>query len=307
MKLEPNFQTLAQNFLEDLGKTAKVSTLKTYSSLLSRHILPQIGHINPISVGNATLKNLVNTLKTEGLKPSTIQSAVTLVKLVMASATTEEGEQVYMRVWNNKFIDAPEIKARDQKAPTIGAKALSEAISRDLRQDQVLWALLAGSGLRIGEALALLDNVDNGKDSFWSTDDQSITIRSTVVRGKVQYSPKTDAGYRTVDISTELNNYLASSLKIRGGFLFQSEKDSIYRTMTAYKHLLASGIPGFHSLRRFRITHLRKAGVPEGLIQFWAGHAKKSITDRYDKISEDIETRRDWAEKAGLGFKLRAQ
>ena len=29
---------------------------------------------------------------------------------------------------------------------------------------------------------------------------------------------------------------------------------------------------GFHAFRRFRNTHLRKARVPDGLIQFWMGH-----------------------------------
>ena len=40
---------------------------------------------------------------------------------------------------------------------------------------------------------------------------------------------------------------------------------------------------GCHAFRRFRITHLRKNGVPEELIHFWAGHVGKSVTDDYSK------------------------
>ena len=36
---------------------------------------------------------------------------------------------------------------------------------------------------------------------------------------------------------------------------------------------------GFHALRRFRLTHVRKAKAPESLIQFWMGHSGTSITD----------------------------
>ena len=34
------------------------------------------------------------------------------------------------------------------------------------------------------------------------------------------------------------------------------------------------------------------------------GHADESMADLYDKIKEDEKFRREWAEKAGFGFKL---
>ena len=33
-------------------------------------------------------------------------------------------------------------------------------------------------------------------------------------------------------------------------------------------------------------------------------HADESMSDLYDKISEDVEFRRMWAEKCGFGFDL---
>jgi integrase len=66
----------------------------------------------------------------------------------------------------------------------------------------------------------------------------------------------------------------------------------------------ALGLEGFHSLRRFRITHLQLANVPETLVKFWAGHAAKDITARYTKVGSEISARKDWSEKAGLGFSL---
>jgi len=44
--------------------------------------------------------------------------------------------------------------------------------------------------------------------------------------------------------------------------------------------------------------------TPGDLIQFWLGHAKQTVTDVYSKLDEDVEFRKEWAEKAGLGFKI---
>jgi hypothetical protein len=63
----------------------------------------------------------------------------------------------------------------------------------------------------------------------------------------------------------------------------------------------------FHSFRRFRVMHLRKSRVPWDLEKFWIGHANKDVTDKYAaQLKEDVEWRKDVAEKTGLGFALPA-
>ena len=64
---------------------------------------------------------------------------------------------------------------------------------------------------------------------------------------------------------------------------------------------------GFHAFRRFRVTHLRKNMVPEDLIKFWIGHAPKTVTDEYSKVKNDVNFRREVADKVGLGFDLSGQ
>ena len=61
---------------------------------------------------------------------------------------------------------------------------------------------------------------------------------------------------------------------------------------------------GFHAMRRSRTTWLRKNRAPEDLIRFWLGHANKSVTDGYSKLDEDVEYRKEVAEKVGLGFQI---
>ena len=38
--------------------------------------------------------------------------------------------------------------------------------------------------------------------------------------------------------------------------------------------------------------------------KFWMGHADETMGDLYDKIKEDVEFRKLWAEKCGFGFEL---
>jgi hypothetical protein len=45
--------------------------------------------------------------------------------------------------------------------------------------------------------------------------------------------------------------------------------------------------------------------VPQDIERFWLGHASPTITDLYARgITLDKAWRREWAERAGLGFTL---
>lgn len=61
---------------------------------------------------------------------------------------------------------------------------------------------------------------------------------------------------------------------------------------------------GCHAFCRFRVTHLRKKGVPEDLIHFWLGHTGKSATDDYSKLKDDLVFRKEVAKRVGIGFEF---
>jgi integrase len=68
---------------------------------------------------------------------------------------------------------------------------------------------------------------------------------------------------------------------------------------------IAAQKSGFHAFRRFRTQVLRRARVPEDLIGFWLGHARRTVTDLYAiGLQDDLPWRREWAEKVGVGFGL---
>ena len=69
---------------------------------------------------------------------------------------------------------------------------------------------------------------------------------------------------------------------------------------------------GFHGFRRFRVTYLESNNVPQALIDYWTGHAKKSdgedvqktMNQIYTKMDKDAGFREDVAERIGFGFDL---
>jgi hypothetical protein len=61
---------------------------------------------------------------------------------------------------------------------------------------------------------------------------------------------------------------------------------------------------GFRAFRRFRFAVLRKAGVPDDLIKPWLGHSQNLIDLYAAQLRYDEPYRREWCEKAGLGFEL---
>ena len=73
----------------------------------------------------------------------------------MASAVSSEGEQLYPRNWNFHFIGLPVIDEKKQRKPSFTTTEVEQILARAKGRYKVLFALLAGTGLRIGEALGL--------------------------------------------------------------------------------------------------------------------------------------------------------
>ena len=279
----------------------KPATLKAYNSYLDHWILPLIGNQQLASFGNGAMKQFVGQLISGGLGPKTTLEIVSLVKQIIASAVTDEGDYRYPRVWNHKFLDLPSIGA--QKQPTISDEQIKLAMKDKYK---VFWAFLLGSGLRIGEAQAVRIG-DNGTSSAWIAERAVIIVRTSIWNRKEQ-APKTPAAIREVDIHPSLNQLLVEFSRGAsiGGYLFRNRKGGPLWSKSLVTHLKKMGIQGFHTTRRFRTTHLRGIeGIPEQLIKFWLGHEMKAnITDRYSKICRNESLRKLWSEKASLGFVL---
>ena len=305
INLGVTFRQQATWFLEHVKKRKrgpiKPATATSWKSHLT-WINPLLGDMPFASVNNLALKELVCKMAEAGFSPKTMHNYLQVAKMVVASAVNDEGDQIHPQKWNHEFIDLPQVA--DQRTPTFTAEEVAKVIKAAEGQLRVLYSLLASTGLRIGEALAL--EVSDISESV-------VRVRQGVWNGIVQ-TPKTLSGLREVDVHSALAEMLKAHIGGRqAGFLFHSPSgkplsDTNIRNRSPHAILKAMGKEacGFHSFRRFRVTCLRKGRVPEDLIRFWIGHADKTVTDGYSKVKEDREFRRVCAENVGLGFELPA-
>jgi integrase len=274
-------------------RPVKPATIFGWQHALDKWILPTIGDMPLAEVSNAALKLLIETMATGGLAAKTIVSYSLVPKLVVASVVTADGEQVYPRKWNHDFVGLPIIDPSEQHRPTVTKDKVCELANHSLFRFAVLFSLIAGTGLRIGEALAV-------KASDFADDFRVLKVSRSIWHGKEQ-SPKTPSAVREIDIAEELAALVRDYAKGRTGYLFATKSGRPLGHRNVHR---AAGV-GVHALRRFRTETLRRAGVPEGLIALWVGHAPKSITDLYaEGLKNDRAWRREWCDRVGLGFSI---
>ena len=87
--------------------------------------------------------------------------------------------------------------------------------------------------------------------------------------------------------------------------MFSTRNGTPHLSNNIERRLLRNHVTGsWHQFRRFRNTHLRKSGCLEDLRLFWMGHKPTEMGEVYSKLKDDLETRLEWAEKLGVGFKI---
>src|SRR6266576_2937036 len=116
------FRQQAETWLEGMRnrkrKPLAPSTIAGWSCGLDIWINPNIGDLPLASVNNAAMKKLVGKMDEGGLSPKSISNNVQIVKMVVASAVNEQGDELYPRKWNNEFIDMPVVNNQRQPSFT---------------------------------------------------------------------------------------------------------------------------------------------------------------------------------------------
>jgi integrase len=300
--LATTFRSQATKWMESLStrrrKPVKPATLSGWQHALNKWILPNLGDRPLSEVSNAAVRDLVEKMALAGLSPKTIVNYTLVVKLVVASAVDAEGEQIYPRKWNHDFIGLPIVDQNKQHRPSVTQAELREILASTSKRWAVLFALLAGTGLRIGEALGL-------KPEDLSNDCSVLHVQRSIWGGQEQ-SPKTPNAVRVVDIPDPLAQLLREYVSGNSGYLFVAKSGRPLQQRNVHRALHATGKRvGLHAFRRFRTETLRRARVPEDLIKLWLGHSKQTVTDFYASgLQKDEAWRREWCDRAGLGFSL---
>lgn len=285
----------------------KAATVAGYESAVN-WLNGSLGSLPLADIKNAVAKQLILRMRAASFSDKTMVNYFQVVRTVVASAVSKEGEQLYPRNWNFQFIGLPIVDERKQTKPSLTVVEIEQILARAKGRYKVLFALLAGTGLRIGEALGLKIG------EHISSDCSTIKVRQSVWRGSIQ-TPKTQNAVREIDLPPSLAAFLKGFVGNRtSGFLFPSEsgkpltqrnvlRDGLGKVRRDLK--LEQDGKGFHAFRRFRAAHLRKNRVPWDLEKLWLGHANRDVTDKYaEQLKEDVDWRKDVAEKTGLGFAL---
>jgi len=314
------FREQAAIWLTQMGnrrrKPVAPSTLATWESALQNWIYPNLGDTPLDSINNLAVKNLVTEMIASGkLGASAIRAYVLPVKMVLASATDEQGELLYPRQWNHKFIDMPRVNKPE--APVFTGEIVTRIVASPIPPKKkwvtMFFTLCAAGGLRFGEALGI-------DIKHISPDCSTIKIHQKAWRGRMQQFLKTEDGKREIDLHSSVAAMLREFIGERkSGLLFCSKagnplgQSNILRRwlhpilkQLKWKHLESGRTTtGAHAFRRFRDTYLKNyTSTPPGIINFWLGWAGEGMSDLYDKIRHDVEFRKEVAEKAGIGFKL---
>jgi len=291
------------------------ATLDLWKSCLENWINPNIGDVPLSEVNNSVLKALVAKMSDGGLSPKTISgNYVQVVKMVVASAVDEQGDQIYPRKWNPEFIDLPVLARDKQNTPCFSAEVMTGLARWRKPRERTIFILCGAAGLRIGEALGL------EIDKHISPDFLTLDIQQKVRRGKIEQRLKTANAYRQVDLHPMIATLLKQFVRNRKtGLLFCTRmgrpvsvtniiRRHLHKALEELKYVnpyTGTHKAGNHAFRRFRNTYLRNyTECPEGLYKYWLGHAGRDMSDLYDKIKEDVTFRRKWAERCGFGFEL---
>lgn len=175
----------------------------TIQGALDKWILPVIGDLPLGSVDNLAVKPLVDKMSTAGLSARTANKYVEFVQQVVASLKAANGEPIHNKKWNAEVMDLPIVKHSEQKRPSLKASTISELVKSSSDQERALYVLLAATGMRVSEALAV-------ETRHFTNDGRTINVEQQVEKDapRIANHLKTPAAKRQIDLHPDVAEYL---------------------------------------------------------------------------------------------------
>lgn len=307
---ETTFREQAENYLHwvvtrDREPIKNVGSIK---AAINKWILPVIGDLPLGSINNVTVKPLVDKMK-KSLSARTVNKYVEYVEQVVTSLKDgETGEPIHRRKWDSAVMDLPIINQKQQRRPSLKAGAINQLVKESEADEQALYILLAATGMRISEALAI-------EKTHFTNDGRTIEVRQQVDRDtpRIVSYLKSDAAWRDIDLHPDVAEFLRRFIGDKKGLLFATRNLTPHlhnnieeRWLTPRLKKLGLDQPGmgWHAFRRFRKTWLRGKRCQEDINNFWMGHKPKTMSEIYSHLFEEVEIRLVEAEEVGFGFEL---
>jgi integrase len=261
-------------------------------------------------VDNLSVKPLIEKMAAAQLSPRTVNKYIEHVKQVVESLKGPNGEPVHNRKWDAEIMDLPIVEHAEQKRPSLKAITISELIRASSGQEQALYVLLAATGMRVSEALAI-------ETRHFINGGRTINVEQQVEKDSariVKYL-KTAAAKRQVDLHPDIAEYLQRYSAGKTGLLFHTANvtphlygnlEDRWLTPRLVKMGLDEEGMGWHSFKRFRKTWLRGTRCLEDINNFWMAHKPGTMSEVYSHLHEELQMRLDEAARVGYGFVLPA-
>ena len=262
----------------------KPSCQETMGSHIDKYLLPKFGELSIDAVDERRVQEFVAELNRTELAPKSIRNIIGVLKLILGKSR--------WRDWN---LVLPEVPEKEQRSFT--EDEMRKIINSVTGQWRVLFATMAGTGLRCGEVFGLhVEDLDLASCC--------ISVRRSVWHGQ-EVTVKTKSGNRTVNIEPALAEMLRQHLGGRAsGRVFETRngtpfsKDHVRQKLMAVLHKLGLKPGGLHAFRHGRVSVLQENGVPGDLVKEWIGHSNLRTTSRYTHIRPEF--RKQVAAEVGL-------
>lgn len=287
---------------------AQPSTREQYAGTVRRDIVPILGADSVVDITVAQVEDLV--MRYAGHSASTRKRVLDVLRYVLDVAVRDGHVSVNVaRQVKRPKQDPPSPKAyEDDELATLLAAVADDRLGP-------LWTLMAWTGLRVNEALALADEdvqVDGDDPRLWVRGSlrritgEGLTLgpgKSRAARRWIPLAPEAVAAVRRWRASRAADRLAAGPLWEDSGFLFTTEAggplDSRNATRSLRKAARDAGLrTGSHVLRHTFATDLVRDGVPVRQVQELLGHASPMVTlATYSKVT--AEDRRGAIERLG--------
>ncbi|MFS1247462.1 tyrosine-type recombinase/integrase [Enterococcus lactis] len=297
------FKEAAELWLESYKKTVKESSYSRTKIIFNKHIYPKFGNIKLSKINTAYCQKVVNDWSEKGTPkqyPLFINYMNKVFKYAINIGLTSDNPTL------NLLIPKPQIKT--EKKLKLYTKEQLELFLNEVSQEQnpyfknrdyTLFRLLAFSGCRIGEILALTwDNIN------FKTNEMA--IKKTVARSDKYYiseTPKTKKSNRIIYLDEktikqlkfwklEQRKYLFQLGFTKANYLFTNDENnftinqSVAERYNIYRE--RAGLPyiGLHGFRHTHASMLYEAGADHKEVQERMGHANiKTTMDTYTHIT----------------------
>lgn len=280
-KKNPLFAIAAMDYKDEVLSLRKLSSYKSYSRHID-HLIQYFGHVRIGDIDKQSIqKYIVKVAQQSGAEM--VRHHLIAFKGVMEYADED---------WDMPTrLKKPKRSKPKQEFYTF--EEVRKMLHHTSGKMKILIMLLAETGLRLGEALALLPS---------DIVDQTLSVSKNVYDGLVQDTPKTESSIRTICISETLDQGL-KQLMFDNKLLFRNpEGRPMWPQQLTYEMRIIcsnAGVKykGFHSFRRGNITELiLNLLIPERVIGMRVGHLSESITlGVYCKATEGAD--KPWIKK----------